>query len=73
MFFVGRNETSRDDIDLVLDEAGVEGLRVALERLVAERSHIHPRGRSANGSDLDELSPWEGKGYSEIILTWVGE
>jgi hypothetical protein len=60
-------------VEISCDEEGMAKLIKALERVRADRDHIHIRTPANGGRDLDEKTPWGQEAIGEVILNWVGD
>ena len=60
-------------VEISIDEQGMVVLVRMLERVRADRDHLHFRTPSNGGRELSEKTPWGKDAIGEVIINWVGE
>ena len=69
---IDSGNTAQKGIQIHCDAVGMSVLMGALAELVGLRaSHIHLRGPSAGGSDLDETTPFGKEAVFQVIINYA--
>jgi hypothetical protein len=61
------------EIEIDVDDAGIDALIVALSELRGSGSHIHLRAPSAGGSELSDTTPCGSMAVGEVIISHGGD
>lgn len=60
-------------IQILMDKDGAATLRLAIDKIEREGTHVHLRTPGAGGRQLDELSPFGEPSVSEVVMTFGGD
>ncbi len=60
-------------ISMSCDDAGIDTLMSAFEKIKLKGGHIHLRSAGQGGMALAEKTPWGEPAIAELVITWAGD